>query len=55
MFTHLLDDVGHTVPVRQLDVVSSVHQALVSLQVKSPIYCISVNNKTTTNSEVAKS
>lgn len=37
-FTHLLDDVGHTVPVGQFDVVSSVHQALVSLQrsVQSP-------------------
>lgn len=45
VFTHLLDDVGHTVPVRQLDVVSSVHQALVSLQVKIPIYCIRVNEK----------
>ena len=29
---HLLDDVGHTVPVSQFDVVSSIHQALVPLQ-----------------------
>lgn len=40
---HLLDDVGHAVPVCQLDVVSSVHQALVSLPVKIHIYCLSVN------------
>lgn len=32
VFTHLLDDVGHTVPVCQFDVVSPIHQALVSLQ-----------------------
>ncbi len=31
-FSYLLDDVGHTVPVCQFDVVSSVHQALVPLR-----------------------
>lgn len=40
--------------MRQFNVVSSVHQALVPLQVKIHIYSISVS-KDVTNSEIVKS
>lgn len=49
VFTHLLDDVGHTVPVGQLDVVSSIHQALVTLQHSLSLLSI---NENSTNSEI---
>ena len=36
ILTYLLDDVGHTLPVCQFDVVSPIHQALVSLKSNFP-------------------